>query len=574
MMPLRTEDPALLRGEARFVDDLVMGQLWAAFVRSPVAHGRISQIDSAAASTAPGVVAVLTAADLGIGAMRPHPMLPAVFDRPPLAVDIVRFVGDPIAVVVADTRAHALDASELVDAHIEPLPVTIDPRAALEPDALIAFPTHGTNVAFERIENDEADVLRGAEVVVRGEFVNQRVAPAPMEPDGVLARVDETTGVLTVWASTQRVHQVRDAIADALGLGSDEVRVIAPQVGGGFGGKFEPAPEAIVVAAVARRLGRAVAWTQTRSENLVGMPHGRGQLQRGALGLRRDGTFVGLWIDVLGDAGAYPIVGSLIPNATVAMAPGTYTFERAGGRGRSAITNTTPMGAYRGAGRPEACALLERLIDIAAGELGIDPVDLRRRNLVPADAFPYTSAMGLVYDSGNYPACLDAALAALDYDGLRAEQRARREQSRAPLLGVGLAMWIDCTPMNRPGEYAAVDVVPDERTGAGVRVIVRDGANDQGQGHRTTWAILLSDALGLPVECVELELGDTGRVPTGEGTGSARSLMLAGNAVAEAGALARERPAPSPPISSKPRSTTSCSTTTGSSRWRARRRRL
>jgi carbon-monoxide dehydrogenase large subunit len=185
---------------------------------------------------------------------------------------------------------------------------------------------------------------------VRSEFVNQRVAPAPMEPDGVLARVDDATGMLTVWASTQRVHQVRDAIANALGLGSDEVRAIAPQVGGGFGGKFEPAPEAVVVAALARRLGRAVAWTQTRSENLVGMPHGRGQLQRGALGLRRDGTFVGLWIDVLGDAGAYPIVGSLIPNATVAMAPGTYRFERAGGRGRSTVTNTTPMGAYRGAG--------------------------------------------------------------------------------------------------------------------------------------------------------------------------------------------------------------------------------
>jgi carbon-monoxide dehydrogenase large subunit len=284
-----------------------------------------------------------------------------------------------------------------------------------------------------------------------------------------------------------------------------------------------------------------VAWTQTRTENLVGMPHGRGQVQRGALGLQRDGTFVGLWIDVLGDAGAYPIVGALIPNATVAMAPGTYRFARAGGRGRSTITNTTPMGAYRGAGRPEACALLERLVDIAAHELEIDPVELRRRNLVPPDAFPYTSAMGMVYDSGNYVGCLDAALAALDYDGLRAEQTARRARGATPLLGIGVAMWIDCTPMNRPGEYAAVDVLPDDDNLTGVRVIVRDGANDQGQGHRTTWAILLSDALGLPVECVELELGDTARVPTGEGTGSARSLMLAGNAVAEAGAVAREQ---------------------------------
>src|SRR3954452_10173390 len=191
------------------------------------------------------------------------------------------------------------------------------------------------------------------------------------------------------------------------------------------------------------------------------------------------------------------------------MAPGTYRFAQAGGRGRSTVTNTTPMGAYRGAGRPEACALLERLVDIAAGELGIEPVELRRGNLVPTDEFPFTSAMGLVYDSGNYPACLDAAIAALDYDALRAEQRDRRARGDVPLLGVGLAMWIDCTPMNRPGEYAAVDVVPDPLTGTGVRVIVRDGANDQGQGHRTTWAMLLADALGLPVECVELELGDT-----------------------------------------------------------------
>ncbi len=302
------------------------------------------------------------------------------------------------------------------------------------------------------------------------------------------------------------------------------------------------------------------------------MPHGRGQVQRGALGLRRDGTFVGLWIDVLGDAGAYPIVGALIPNATVAMAPGTYRFARAGGRGRSTITNTTPMGAYRGAGRPEACALLERLVDIAARELDIDPVELRRRNLVPPDAFPYTSAMGMVYDSGDYAGCLDAALAALDYDGLRAEQAARRARGDAPLLGIGVAMWIDCTPMNRPGEYAAVDVVPDDGNPTGVRVIVRDGANDQGQGHRTTWAILLSDALGVPVECVELELGDTARVPTGEGTGSARSLMLAGNAVAEAGTLARSRRARSRPTCSKPRSTTSCSATTAASRWPAHRR--
>ena len=541
MTPLRTEDPALLRGEARYVDDLRLGQAWAAFVRSPVAHGRVVAIGVDAAREAPGVLDVCTAADRGLGGMRPHPMLPSVFDRPPLAVDTVRFVGEAVAVVVAATRAEAVDAAELVDVEIEPLPAIVDHRAALDDGVALQFPEHGTNVAFERVDRTEEDSLRGADVVVRGQFENQRVATAPMEPDGAVAYVDDDTGVLTVWASTQRVHQVRDAIADALGLGPQEVRVRAPHVGGGFGGKFEAAPEAIVVAALARRLGRPVAWTQTRTENLVGMPHGRGQTQHGALGLRADGAVVGLWVDLLGDAGAYPIVGSLIPNATVAMAPGTYRFAQAGGRGRSTITNTTPMGAYRGAGRPEACALLERLLDIAARELEVDPVELRRRNLVPADAFPYTSAMGMPYDSGDYRACLDSALDALGYDDLRAEQARRRADGGAPLLGVGVAMWIDCTPMNRPGEYAAVDVLPADDSADGVRVVVRDGANDQGQAHRTTWAILLADTLGLPVDCVELELGDTARVPFGEGTGSARSLMLAGNAVAHAGRLARDR---------------------------------
>ena len=315
----------------------------------------------------------------------------------------------------------------------------------------------------------------------------------------------------------------------------------APQVGGGFGGKFEPAPEAVVVAALARRLGRAVAWTQTRSENLVGMPHGRGQLQRGALGLRRDGTFVGLWIDVLGDAGAYPIVGALIPNATVVMAPGTYRFERAGGRGRSAVTNTTPMGAYRGAGRPEACALLERLIDIAAASSRSTRSSCAGAISCPPTRSRSRARSGLVYDSGNYPACLDAALAALDYDGLRAEQRDGARRGDAPLLGVGLAMWIDCTPMNRPGEYAAVDVVPDPRTQAGVRV-------DRARRRQRPGAGAPHD-VGHPPRRRARPSGGVRRararrhrrVPTGEGTGSARSLMLAGNAVAAAGTLARDR---------------------------------
>jgi carbon-monoxide dehydrogenase large subunit len=331
------------------------------------------------------------------------------------------------------------------------------------------------------------------------------------------------------------VHHVRNELAGCLGLDPALVRVVAPQVGGGFGGKFEAAPEAAVVAAAARRLNRPVAWIQTRTENLHGMPHGRGQIQQGALGVTRAGTITGVWAELTGDAGAYPTTGSLVPGASLSMLPGTYLIPKAGGRNGSATTNTTPMGAYRGAGRPEACALIERLVDLAARQLDVDPLEFRRRNLVPRDAFPYRSATGMTYDSGDYQACLDAAAEVVDYPGVRAEQAARRAAGSRRLLGVAVTMWIDCTPMNRPGEWAAVEVRPHPSDPDAIALHVRDGANDQGQAHRTTWGMLLSHTLGVPLADVHLVFGDTARVPHGEGTGSARSLMLAGNAVASAG---------------------------------------
>jgi carbon-monoxide dehydrogenase large subunit len=511
---LRIEDDALLRGQRRYVDDLGADHLRVAFVRSTVAHARITGIDTTAAAAAPGVVGVFTAADLGLGHLRGHPMLDPGFDRPPLAEDEVRFVGEAVVAVVARTRAEAVDAAELVVVDLEPLPVQLLDDAA---------PT-----AWQLGTGTEDDVLAGADLVVRGRFVNQRVATVPMEPDGAVAE-PEGDGVL-LWASTQRVHYVRHAVAGSLGLPDELVRVRAPQVGGGFGGKFEPAPEAAVVAALALRLGTRVGWTQTRTENLLCMPHGRGQVQHGALGVTRDGRFTGVWADVLGDAGAYPTVGALIPNATLTMLAGTYAVTRAGGMARSVVTNTTPMGAYRGAGRPEASALVERLVDLAAVELGVDAVELRRRNLV--GAFPHASPTGVTYDSGDYHACLDGAVEAIGYEQVRKEQAERRAAGDRLLLGLGVAMWIDCTPMNRPGEWASVEVVPGED---GVHLLVRDGANDQGQAHATTWGLLLAERLHLPVASVVLEHGDTKHVPHGEGTGSARSLMLAGGAVAQAG---------------------------------------
>jgi carbon-monoxide dehydrogenase large subunit len=324
----RTEDPPLLRGQALFVDDLRVGQLHAVFVRSPMAAAHIAGIDVAPAVTAPGVVGVFTAADLALAPVPAHPMLPSTFDRPPLATGTANFVGDPVAVVVADTRAHAADAADLVALDLAPLRVVTEA-------------TGSSALAYERGEGTETEVLAGVDLVVEVATVNQRVAPAPMEPDGALAvpTTDGAAPAITVWASTQRVHQVRDAVAAALGLPLDEVRVVAPQVGGGFGGKFEAAAETIVVAALARRLGRAVAWVQTRSENLVAMPHGRGQHQRGALGLRADGTFVGIWVDLLGDAGAYPSWARSSRTRPCSWHPGpTRSRARVAGGGRRSPT--------------------------------------------------------------------------------------------------------------------------------------------------------------------------------------------------------------------------------------------
>jgi carbon-monoxide dehydrogenase large subunit len=531
----RLEDPPLLRGLARFLDDLPFDAAEACFVRSPIANGAITSIDVAAAAGLDGVLAVLTADDLALGALRGHDALSAVFDRAPLAGDRVRFVGEPVAVVVAATRPIAVDAAEAVEVTYAPEVALIDPSRALADDPVL-FGEHGTNVVFERALPDGEEVLDGADHVVRLHCRNQRLAAAPMEPDGVLAVPGDGRDEITVWASTQRVHRVRDAIAAALGVDPAGVRVRAPHVGGGFGGKFEPSPETVVVAAAARRLRRPVRWVQTRTENLQTMPHGRAQLQHGALALTADGEFRALWIDVLNDAGAHPMVGAVIPNATVLMAPGPYRIPAVGGRGRAATTNTAPLGAYRGAGRPEATALLERLVDRAGAHLGLDPLDLRRRNLIPSGE-PHVSATGMRYDTGDPRACLDAAARRIDYDHVRRQQAEARAAGVSRLIGVAVVLWMDCTPMNRPGEYASIDVRLDPHDADRVRVVVRDGANDQGQSHRTTWARLITAGTGLDGDMVHLELGDTDEVPSGEGAGSARSLMLAGGAVAEAAAI-------------------------------------
>jgi aerobic carbon-monoxide dehydrogenase large subunit len=533
----RREDPRLVSGRGRYVDDLHADSgLVAVFARSPLAHARLRALDLTAARAVPGVVGVYAAEDLGMAARLAFPLMPQPFVRPPLATDTVRFVGEAIAVVVAETRAAGADAAEAVVADYEPLPVVASLEASAAEDATVLFPEHGANVAFETAYGGgDGDVLEGAEVVVKGRFVNQRLAAVPMEPDGVLAAPDDETGGVRIWASTQNPHQVRDYIAECLGLSERQVRCISPDVGGGFGAKAFTYPEQAVIAELARRLGRPVRWTQTRSECFLTMTQGRAQIQEFELGATRSGELVGLRARVKADAGAYPGVGAFLPFFTGQMLAGVYRLPRIEYQARVYVTNTTPIGAYRGAGRPEATALLERAMDLLAAELGMDPAEVRRRNFIPPDAFPVMTAGGANYDSGEYARALERALELAGYEDLRAEQRRRREAGKRRVLGVGLSSYVEITAVGSPTEFGSVEATADGE------FVVLAGTHSHGQGHETAYAQIVADTLDVPVESVRVVEGDTARIPRGDGTAGSRSLQLAGSAVLEASRALLER---------------------------------
>jgi carbon-monoxide dehydrogenase large subunit len=522
----RTEDPRFLSGHARYVDNLpLVGGLRAVFVRSMIAHGRITAVDASAAVASPGVVAVLTADDLRLQAQPPSGNVRGPFARPVLARDVVRYVGEPIAVVVAETLAEAEDAAESVFVEIDPLSVVVGPEAAVAEGAPVLFPDAGSNVAHEFAKRWDEDVLDGADVVVRGRFVNQRVAAVPMETNAVAVLPGEGDA-LTVWVSTQIPFDVRSDVAEALGIRQDDVRVIAPDVGGGFGAKLVVSPEYLVIAAAARRLGRPVKWIEARSENLVAMTHGRAQVQHVELGATRDGRIVGLRVDLLADTGAYPISAYLAPTTRMMLA-GVYRVPAIASRGRSVVTNATPVAPYRGAGRPEATALLERAMDLLALELAIDPAEVRRRNLIPRDAFPHETAVGTRYDSGDYERTLDEVMRAAGYDALRREQAERRARGDRLLLGIGLSTYVEITAW-AGGEFGSVEVATNGT------VTVLTGISPHGQGHETSLAQIVSGVLGMPIERIRVIHSDTGVVPRGEGTFGSRSLQLGGTAVYDA----------------------------------------
>lgn len=531
--PARLEDHRLLTEGGRYLPDVAVDDTaHAAFVRSARAHARLAGIDTEVAAAMPGVLAVRTGADLDLPALPPEPsMLNQAMPQPPLAAGVVRFVGEPVAVVVAATADAAQRAADAVQVAYEPLPVVTDAQEATA-DATLLHPEAGTNTAFKLTFARPAgrgDTFDGCPVVIRQPMSNQRLAPCPLEVRSGIARW-EPDGRLTYWGATQGPHLWQGRLAGALGVAEDRVRVLSPDVGGAFGAKGLPYPEDVVVAWLARALDRPVRWTETRTESMVNLGHGRAQRQLVELGGDREGRILGYRLTVVQDCGAYPRIGAFLPYGTRTMLTGVYRIGRAKFSSASVVTNTTPVVAYRGAGQPEAAAALERAVDIYAAEIGMDPAEVRRRNLVPADAFPFTTLSRVVYDSGDYPAALERVLAEADYPRLRAEQSRRRVRGDVRQLGIGLSTFVKVTNAETRAESARVRVEAD----AAVRVWC--GTFSHGQGHGTAYARIVAGVLGVPATQVQVHQGDSDAVPIGGGTGGSRSLQTGGVAVHRAAA--------------------------------------
>jgi len=522
------EDPTLLTGSGKYFDDLQFeNTAHVVFVRSAMAHAMVTGVDTSAAEGMPGVLGVYSARgdDLGLAPFQGFPLMPAVLNRPVFATDRVRFVGDIVAAVVAETRAQAVDAADAVVVDYDPLPVVTSPSAALAPDAPILFPEHGSNVCFGT-SFGEGDPLEGADEVAEVTMVSQRLAGVPMESNGIVAVPGEPDGGLTCWVSHQAPHSAHGAIAPSLGLQPEQLRVVCPWVGGGFGPKAAVYVEYLVAGAAALRLSRPVKWTETRSEDMVSLVHGRDYEMTAKLGVTRDGKIVGLQVNIVASGGAYPAIGAILPMLTQMMTPGVYDIAKVKYDAVTAVTNNTTVGAYRGAGRPEATQLLERVLDVAADQLGMDPAEIRRRNFLAPSAFPLTTPTGANYDSGEYEKALDAALTAAGYQDLRAEQARRRAANDAKQLGIGVSSYVEVTaPIGLHTEFGAVEVHDDGTASCYV------GTSVHGQGHHTAFAMLASEVLGIPMDKINLVNSDTASVPRGAGTMGSRSLQTAGSAV-------------------------------------------
>jgi aerobic carbon-monoxide dehydrogenase large subunit len=534
---VRKEDPKFLTTggvySADLRDERLAGAAHVGFVRSSMAHAKVTSIDVSEARKAPGVVAVLLLDDLQVAEKLmapPIPFLPAAMSRPLLANDKVRFVGEPIAVIVAESAAQAADAAELVVVEYAPLPAVVDMESALTSSTLL-FEDHGTNICLDLgamfgPPSDNSN-FADCEVVVTERVVNNRVAAAPLEVRSAAAAYVQDR--LIFWMSTQAAQAVRDGITAQIGLEPGELRVIAPDVGGGFGAKIGPTPEDVIVALLAKQLKRPMRWTETRSENMMNMVQGRAQTHHITIGGKKDGTVLAYRLDVVQDAGAYALLGAFLPFLTRIMACGVYNIPKVECNARSVVTNTTPTAAYRGAGRPEATAAIERAMDLFAAEIGMDAVDVRRKNLMAPFTEPTTTTIGTAYDTGNYVKSLDLALAAADYKGLRAEQAKRRASNSVKQMGIGVAIYVEVTGGPTAGEEWGKVVVNTDGSAT-----VYTGSSSHGQGHATSWSMITADKLGIDMHNITVIHGDTDLVPKGVGTYGSRSLQLGGAAVLKA----------------------------------------
>ena len=539
---LRKEDPKFLTSGGEYVDDmldepLLAGAAHVVYVRSSVAHGRIVSIDTSDAESMPGVLGVYTAASLGLAPV-PAQFNPMVA-RTLLASDKVRYVGEPVVAIVAETREQGTDAAEAVLVDVETLEALIDLEQAMASSTLI-YESAGSNVVFDTTvlgmpENTGDDFFKDCEAVASGRFLNQRVAPCPLEVRGAAAAWG-SDGRLNQWLSTQHAQGAVAPLAAANGVEPEKIRVRTPDVGGGFGAKIGTYAEELLLGVFAQKHGRPMRWRETRSESMVALGHGRAQLQYVKIGGKKDGTVTHYQLWAIQDCGGFADMGTILaPFMTRPMSSGVYAIPNIECRTTSVVTNTTPTVAYRGAGRPEATAAIERAMDLWALELGMDPADVRRKNLIPKFLEPHTTAVGQTYDVGDYATALDKALAAADYKSLRAEQAKRRQSGDVKQIGIGVSVYVEITGGVGNGESAKVEVLEDGRA------IVYTGTSPHGQGHDTAWSMLVQEQTGIPMNKIELVWGDTDLVPIGTGTMGSRSLQQGGNAVFQvAGTLAEK----------------------------------
>ncbi|RBY81601.1 xanthine dehydrogenase family protein molybdopterin-binding subunit [Geodermatophilus sp. TF02-6] len=549
----RKEDARLITGRTTWTDNTVLpGMLYLSFVRSPVAHAKITGIDVSAAQQAPGVVTVLTGRDLAEeqGSIPcAWPVTPEMVNpgHPSIAVEEVNHVGEAVAVIVARSRTAAADAVELVDVDYDPLPPVLDMEQAVAQDADLCHDHIESNTSYHFVFDageagtgaDTDAAFSDADVVVSRRFVQQRLIPAFMEPRSVV--VSPQGDNYTMWSATQIPHVLRVMLAMITAIPEHKLRVVAPDVGGGFGGKLQVNPEEVLALLVARRLGKPVKWTETRSESLMSAHHGRDQIQYVDVAADRDGTVRGLKVRLLADMGAYlRLITPGVPALGAFMFPGIYKFPAYRFECDGVFTNKTPTDAYRGAGRPEATFAIERIMDELAVELGLDPLEVRRRNWIRADEFPFTTVAGLEYDSGDYEAATQRALELIGYEELREEQRRRRESDDPVQLGIGFSTFTEMCGLAPSRVLGSLSYGAGGWESASIRMLptgkveVVTGSTPHGQGHETAWSQLVADQLGVPFEDVEVLHGDTAVAPKGMDTYGSRSLVVGGTAVVKA----------------------------------------